>query len=190
VAKKRHIAKQIVEYLIYVENNFRRALDIAAEASVAVQFEDWWWKARIGKCYFKMGMIAEARQQFVSSLKNQDMVTTHLELAKVAIRQDQPTRAVEEYSDGLKVHPFETHFFTGIARVHDMLNDPAKSLIFYKKVLQFDNSSVESIASIASYHFYTDQPEIALRFYRRLIQSGVNNSELWNNMGLCCFYAS
>ena len=71
-----------------------------------------------------------------------------------------------------------------------MLNDSAQAVSFYKKILVFDNSSIESIAQLASYHFYTDQPEIALRFYRRLIQCGVSNSELWNNMGLCCFYAS
>ena len=43
---------------------------------------------------------------------------------------------------------------------------------------------------LQSHHFYTDQPEIALRFYRRLLQMGVNNTELWSNLGLCCFYAS
>lgn len=48
---------------------------------------------------------------------------------------------------------------------------------------------MESIASLASYHFYTDQPEVALRFYRRLVQLGVNNAELWNNLGLCSYYS-
>ncbi len=71
-----------------------------------------------------------------------------------------------------------------------MLNDSRKAFLLYKQVLTFDNNSVESIASIASYHFYTDQPEVALRFYKRLIQCGVASSELWNNMGLCCFFAS
>ncbi len=32
--------------------------------------------------------------------------------------------------------------------------------------------------------------EIALRFYRRLLQMGIATSELWNNIGLCCFHAS
>ena len=31
---------------------------------------------------------------------------------------------------------------------------------------------------------------MALRFYKRLIQCGVNSSELWNNMGLCCYYSA
>lgn len=90
VAKKRHIAKAVVDYLIFVESNFRRALEIASEATILVNYKDWWWKARIGKCQFKMGMIKDAEKQFHSALKNQDMVVLHLELGKVAIRLDQP----------------------------------------------------------------------------------------------------
>lgn len=62
VAKKKHIAKAVVDYLIYVESNFRRALDIASEATHLTKYEDWWWKSRIGKCQFKMGMIKDAER--------------------------------------------------------------------------------------------------------------------------------
>ena len=65
-------------------------------------------------------------------------------------------KAIELYNNGLKSHPYETHLLTGIARVHDLLNDPGKAIVFYKKILIYDNSSIESIASLASYHFYTD----------------------------------
>jgi hypothetical protein len=34
------------------------------------------------------------------------------------------------------------------------------------------------------------QPEVGLRFYRRLLQMGAVSPELWNNLGLSCFYAS
>lgn len=34
------------------------------------------------------------------------------------------------------------------------------------------------------------QPEMSIRYYRRLLQMGVNNTEVWNNVGLCCFYSS
>ena len=86
VAKKKHIAKAVVDYLIYVESNFRRALDIASEATALVNYNDWWWKSRVGKCQFKMGMIKDAERQFPSALKSQDMVALQLELAKVAVR--------------------------------------------------------------------------------------------------------
>ena len=49
---------------------------------------------------------------------------------------------------------------------------------------------MEAIACLAAHHFYDHQPEIALRYYRRLVQAGLNTSELWNNLGLCCFQAS
>lgn len=88
VAKKKHIAKALVDYLIYVESNFRRALEIASEATAIAGYNDWWWKARIGKCQFKMGMIKDAERQFLSALKSQDMISVQLELAKVAVRQD------------------------------------------------------------------------------------------------------
>lgn len=139
VAKKKHIAKAVVDYLIYVESNFRRALDIAAEATQHLNYSDWWWKARVGKCQFKLGMIKDAEKQFLSALKSQDMISLWLELAKVAIRQDQPVKAIETYQNGLKAHQFETHLLVGIARVHDLLNDPAKATTFYKKILLYDN---------------------------------------------------
>lgn len=132
VAKKRHIAKAVVDYLIYVESNFRRALDIASEATHNTNYEDWWWKSRIGKCQFKMGMIKDAEKQFVSSLKNQQMIVTQIELAKVAIRLDQPLRAIEIYSNGQKKHVYEPSMFAGVARIFDMLNDPRKSFMMYK----------------------------------------------------------
>lgn len=62
--KRKHVAKAVVDYLIYVENNFRRALDIAAEATILSNYEDWWWKERLGKCYFKLGLFKEAEKQF------------------------------------------------------------------------------------------------------------------------------
>ena len=105
------MAKAVVDYLIYVEGNFRRALDIASESSVLAQYQDWWWKARLGKCYFKLGMIDEAEKQLASSLKQQDMISTQLEYAKIFIRKDQPLRAIQQYEAGLKTHKFEIHLF-------------------------------------------------------------------------------
>jgi tetratricopeptide repeat protein 8 len=62
IIKKKHIAKAVVDYLIYVESNFRVALEIASEATNATNYSDWWWKARVGKCQFKMGMIKDAER--------------------------------------------------------------------------------------------------------------------------------
>jgi hypothetical protein len=48
-------------------------------------------------------------------------------------------KAIDLYNSALKAHPYETHLITGIARVNDLLNDPGKAIVLYKKILQFDN---------------------------------------------------
>ncbi len=33
--------------------------------------QDWWWKARLGKCYYQLGLLREAEKQLRSSIKQQ-----------------------------------------------------------------------------------------------------------------------
>lgn len=77
----------------------------------------------------------------------------------------------------------------GSARIFEGIGEAAKSVAVYKQLLVLDATNVEAIASIAAHHFYTDNPEKALILYRRLIQMGISSAELFNNLGLCCFYA-
>ena len=184
------LAKVLCDYMLYHEHNAKKALELASEATVQCGYRDWWWKARLGKCYYQLGLFRDAERQFKSALRDQSMVSVYLELCKVYIRLDVANTALEWYKRGAEAHPGDTQILLAIARTYDMLNDLANGVTFYKKVLHFDASNVEAIASLASHHFYTDQPEVALRFYRRLVQMGVNNTELWNILGLCCFYAS
>lgn len=189
-AKRPALAKALCDYLIYFEHNPRKALELASAATVEAEYNDWWWKARLGKCYYQLGLYRDGERQFKSALLQQDMVVTYLELCKVYLRLDQPNTSLEWYAKGSHNHPGDTHLILGIARVYDMLNDMDRGIQYYEKVLDIDASNIEAIACLASHYFYEDQPEIALRLYRRLLQMGVNNSEIWNNLGLCCFYSS
>lgn len=99
------LAKALCDYLIYCENNPRKALELCAEATKISDFKDWWWKSRLGKCYFQLGLFRDAEKQFKSSLKHQDMAITHVELAKVYLRMDQPNFAIAEYNRGLERSP-------------------------------------------------------------------------------------
>ena len=54
-ASKSDIGMALVDYLLYVEHNTRKALELCAEATKENEFKNWWWKARLGKCYFKIG---------------------------------------------------------------------------------------------------------------------------------------
>ncbi|XP_025900480.1 tetratricopeptide repeat protein 8 isoform X2 [Nothoprocta perdicaria] len=166
-----------------------KALDLAALATEHAQFKDWWWKVQIGKCYYRLGLYREAEKQFKSALKQQDMIDTILYLAKVYLRLDQPVTALNLFKQGLDRFPGEVALLCGIARIYEEMNNISSAAEYYKDVLKQDNTHVEAIACIGSNHFYSDQPEIALRFYRRLLQMGVYNCQLFNNLGLCCFYA-
>ncbi|XP_051240695.1 tetratricopeptide repeat protein 8 isoform X2 [Dicentrarchus labrax] len=166
-----------------------QALDLAAQATEHAQFKDWWWKVQLGKCYYRLGLYREAEKQFRSALNHQEVVDTYLYLAKVYQRLDQPITALNLFKQGLDHFPGEVTLLTGIARIHEEMNNISSATEYYKDVLKQDNTHVEAIACIGSNHFYTDQPEIALRFYRRLLQMGVYNCQLYNNLGLCCFYA-
>jgi tetratricopeptide repeat protein 8 len=165
-AKKPVIAKAICNFLIYSDHDARKALELAAICTKEENFTDWWWKARLGKCYYQLGMLREAEQQFRSANKEQSMVVTHLELCKVHLRFDQPQSALDDYVRGAKEFEGETHLLLGMARVLDQLNELDRAQIVYHQVLQFDSSNAEAIACLAAHHFYSDQPELGLRYYK------------------------
>jgi len=52
IAQKKGIARAICNYLLYVENNPKKALELCAEGTYASEYKDWWWKERLGKCYY------------------------------------------------------------------------------------------------------------------------------------------
>ena len=54
-ASRTGLAMVLTDYLLYVEHNTRKALELCAEATKEHDFKDWWWKARLGKCYSKLG---------------------------------------------------------------------------------------------------------------------------------------
>jgi tetratricopeptide repeat protein 8 len=88
------LAKALWEYLWYVEANPRKAMELSAAATQAAFFNDWWWKQKLGKCYYALGMTRDAEQQFKSSLRAQEHVSTYLELSKLYQNKlDQPTAA-------------------------------------------------------------------------------------------------
>ena len=172
-----------------MEHNIKKAAELCSSVLALKNPDDtWYWRERLGKCYYMMGLHREAENEFRESLKSEEMIKTFLELSRIFVRLDQPNTALEILNNALNKYPHEISLLLGIGRIHDMLNDALKAVEIYRKVLFLESINLEAVASVASYHFYNDQPEVALRFYNRLVQLGVNNAELWNNMALCCFY--
>mmetsp|Transcript_14346 Transcript_14346/g.34067 ORF Transcript_14346/g.34067 Transcript_14346/m.34067 type:complete len:509 (-) Transcript_14346:210-1736(-) len=165
------LARALFEYIMYHDHNPKKALELAALATSAADFGDWWWKERLGKCYLQLGLLRDAEKQLRSAILAQPTVLANLELARVYLKLDQPNAALE-------------------ARTCDVLNEGTKAIVHYKRALQLDATHVEALACLAAHHFYTDQPELALRFFRRLLQLGVSSPALWNNLGLSCFFSA
>lgn len=86
-AQKPVLAKALCDFLLYVARYPKKAIELCAEATQVSAFKDWWWKARLGKCYFQLNLLEDAKKQFSSALRDQDIVEVHLELAKVG-RED------------------------------------------------------------------------------------------------------
>lgn len=69
--------------------------------------QDWWWKARLGKCYYQLGLLRDAEKQFKSALKSVDMISVSLELCKIYLRMDQVCNAVSVSSFWPIMHRYD-----------------------------------------------------------------------------------
>ena len=62
IVKKKSLSKAVADYLFYVEKNYKLILEISSEATVANNYNDWWWKYNLGKIYYKLGLLQEAEK--------------------------------------------------------------------------------------------------------------------------------
>ncbi len=191
IVLKKSLAKAVADYLFYVEKNFKLLLEISSEATVANNYQDWWWKYNLGKVYYKLGLLSDSEKQLQSAIKmNSTYPYVSLQLSHVYTKMDQPNKALECLVRAAKENPGEVYFKVYQARIQEMLANFDASIALYKEVLLLDNCNFEAIACIGSNHFYNDMPEIGLKFYKRLFELGINSAEVWNNLGLCAFYAN
>lgn len=190
IVEKPALAKAVADYLYYVENDYKKVIEICAASTVKSGYNDWWWKYKLGKVYYNLGLINEAESQLLSSLKIQTNVNTVLQLSQVYVKMDQPLKSIELLKRYIEDYPGENYYSVYLARIYEMINENDQSITLYKAILRTDSCNFEALACIGSHHFYLDQPEVSLRFYRRLIEIGIQSVEVWNNMGLCCYYAN
>uniref|UniRef100_A0A914KLS8 Tetratricopeptide repeat protein 8 n=2 Tax=Meloidogyne TaxID=189290 RepID=A0A914KLS8_MELIC len=163
-ARDKTVNRSLFDYVFLHEADMRTSQQIAtiAQRNSNDEEQDWFWPNQLGKCYYRMGMIRDAENQFLLSLQRCPMVETFVLLGKCYRRLDQPLSCD--------------------------IGDTERSLLYYKLLLRQDASNVEGIACLGAHIFYEGRPEIALKFYRRILQMGVNSAELYANLALCCFY--
>lgn len=181
------LSRQLFDYIFYVERNYRKALELASEAVKAAKSEDWWWKERLGKCYYQIGMFRESEKHLISSIQKQASINAYYLLSHIYIKLDQPSSTISILKKAIELFQKEPTFHLALGRVYEMLNEEEQSFTHYKLALALENNNIEAVACIANHYFYEDSPEISLRFYKRLMDLGVNNTELWNNISVCLF---
>jgi tetratricopeptide repeat protein 8 len=191
IIKKKSASKAVVDYLFYVEKNYKLYLEIASEATKACNYEDWWWKYSLGKVYYKLGLLEESEKQLLSALKmNTTFPYLPLQLSLVYTKMDQPLRAIQCLQSCSKTNKGEIYFQIYEARVEELLQHYDRSVTLYKEVLLNDNCNFEAIACIGANHFLNNNPELALSFYKRLFELGFGSPEILNNLGLCSLFAN
>lgn len=175
------------DYVFYCERNYRKALELAAEAIKASKTEDWWWKERLAKCYYQIGQFRDSEKHLITSIQSQPSINAYYLLSHIYIKLDQPMNTINILKKAIDLFPKEPTFHLALGRVYEMLNDEENSFNHYKLALSLENNNIEAVACIANHFFYEDSPEISLRFYKRLMDLGVNNTEIWNNIAVCLF---
>ncbi|KAK4472499.1 hypothetical protein MN116_003746 [Schistosoma mekongi] len=183
------IAYLLFEYLFYVAKEYLSKLqsnNLSYNESIEM---NWWWYLQQARCLYHLGLKREAESSVNQSLELNPTIESYKLLAFIAVQFDQPGRALGIYDKGLERFPHDIDLLTGKARIYQKINNVLKSVALYNEIAQIDDMNIESLASLAMHYFYEDEPEVALKYYRRILQYGYESTELYNNLGLCTFYA-
>ena len=172
-AKNPFLARILIDYLLQRLRDPIRAVQLSASCTKLAGFDDWWWKNRLGRAYYQLGLYPEAEAQFKSSLYTAYNIESRLELAKLYLRIDQPNKAISELQTGYEQFPHEIKFLLAQAQLCESIGDIPKARDLWRKVLQIDQASIEAIASIGASSFYEDQPETSFKFYSYLRKLGI-----------------
>ncbi|PWV05542.1 Bardet-Biedl syndrome 8 protein [Trypanosoma cruzi] len=155
------------------------------------QPKDWWWMSRMGQAYYRLGLLREAERMFKAALTIQENVADVMRLARVFTKMDQPLKALDLLSEASKKNPMDHHLLLHMARLYDQLQMRRNRASYTAVCCSWIVATWSPLPALRRICFTKKkQPEIALRLYRRLLQMGVQTTELWNNLGLCCFYSS
>ncbi|XP_038113838.1 tetratricopeptide repeat protein 8 [Culex quinquefasciatus] len=190
-ADKDAISKPLFQYLYYHEGEIRKAMALC-DAVLNLKRTNgeglWWWNAQKGRCLIATGSPREAEHYLRAALNELYHPDTVLLLARIYIKIDQPTAALEVCKNGLEKLPGDITLMTQQARVLELVGNLSASVRRYRHISQLDSMNTEALACIAVSYFYGNQPETALLYYRRILSMGAHSAELYCNIGLCCLY--
>jgi len=162
--------------MLYVDHNPKRALELCSQCTKLSDYRDWWWKERLGKCYFQLGMFRDAEKQFLSSQKNCGTVLATLDLCKVRcnpLQQEQRSCALCAEVSALT----KPSFSLSSIQVYMKMDQPLKALEAYEKSLKEHKTSVSLLLGMSRCHDSVNNFEEALSLYKRVTQLEPSNVE-------------
>ncbi|XP_019561779.3 tetratricopeptide repeat protein 8 [Aedes albopictus] len=188
-ADKDSLSKPLFQYLYYHEGEVRKAMALCdAVLNLKRSAAGWWWNTQKARCLIATGSPREAEQYLRTALVEFFHPDTVLLLARIYIKIDQPSAALEVCKSGLEKLPNDITLLTQQARILELVGNLSASVRRYRQISQLDSMNTEALACIAVSYFYGNQPETALLYYRRILSMGAHNAELYCNIGLCCLY--
>ncbi|XP_058452058.1 tetratricopeptide repeat protein 8 [Malaya genurostris] len=188
-AEKDSISKPLFQYLYYHEGEIRKAMALCdAVLNNKRSAAGWWWNTQKARCLITTGSPREAEQYLRTALAELYHPDTVLLLARIYIKIDQPTAALEICKSSLEKLPNDITILTQQARVLELVGNLSASVRRYRQISQLDAMNTEALACIAVSYFYGNQPETALLYYRRILSMGAHSAELYCNIGICCLY--
>uniref|UniRef100_A0A182WYQ6 Uncharacterized protein n=1 Tax=Anopheles quadriannulatus TaxID=34691 RepID=A0A182WYQ6_ANOQN len=195
-AERDALSKPLFQYLYYHEGDIRKAMALCdavlARRRTAELLTDassgWWWNAQKARCLIAIGSPREAEPYLRAALQDLHHPDVVLLLARIYVKIDQPTAALEVCKQGLEKQPNEIALLTQQARILELVGNLATSVRRYRQISALDPMNTEALACIAVSYFYANQPETALLYYRRILSMGGHSAELYCNIGLCCLY--
>ena len=194
-AKRPALAQALAGYLLYVDGDAMRVLELASAATAIAGFADWTWKSLLGRAYSRLGLLRDADRQFNSALRLAPWnVTLRLHAGRCSLRLDQPSAALRMYEAGVATGAGgDASLLLAAARVQERMGNADAAVALWRRALVSDATATEAIACLASHAFYNDQPEVAIRHYRRLLLASGGgagaSAQLWADLGLATFYA-
>ena len=190
-----HYAPIIFDYLLHHQPDARFALRLAETAKENSPKHFQFWNLALAKCYIRLGMFRKAEQQL--QLCRNYSITSVLLFSKIYLKLRQPKSALSCIEQAERVWPNNLSLFTQKARIYQSeFDDTAKSIEFYRKVLNTDRNDVEAISSLATENFYHEHPEISLKFYQQLLSQNRNDwmkenlVQIFNNIGLWAVFTT
>lgn len=189
------LSKALMDWILFVEANMKRALELAELCIRKSSKPDWWWYDRRARASFRLNLIDNALQDWkmaISLFPNNPAL--YVQTARVYRKLDQPQQVLEVYASGLdKLAVPCTALMYELASVSMETGNVSGAIHLWKRILKIDPSYLAANVSLAYDAFVTGHPEIAANILRRVLLFKGTQSvppELWCNLALACFHSN